>query len=133
MAKRTAKKSGKKKAQTAKKAGAKRGRVAGREVDLTPVEFETASVDDFNFGGRIRETSKYKGLVDAAVDLEDGQCVTVDVLDDDPDKKRLNIAQVIYNKAKPNLENGYKFRIRLNGDKTKVVVSCHAVEVDEEE
>lgn len=109
----------------------KRGRVAGREVDLTPVAFEKGKTEDFELGSRVRESSKYHDLIMAAIDLEDGECVHVGIGDgDNPDNKRLNIAQAIHQKAKPQIEKGYRLRVRLNNDRDTIVVSCEAVEED---
>lgn len=106
--------------------------VAGRLVDDTPVEFEEASFDDFEFGGGTRKSSKYYGLVNACKELEDGRCVAVAVEEDeDAEKKRLNIAQVIYNKVSGS-RKGYKYKVRLSRDKSSVVIGCFEMETEEE-
>ena len=123
----------KKKVASTKTPG-KKGRVAGKEYDMTPPEFDRGSVDDIGFKTYTRETSKYKALVEAAIGLEDGECITIKVgSDEDAKKKRLNIAQVIMNKAKPQIEEGYKLRVRLNDDDSLVVVSCHYKGEDKDE
>ena len=135
MAKKIAKKAVSKKATAKASAVAtapKRGRVAGREYDPTPVEFESGSLEELQLHTRVRESSKYKQLIEAAIALEDGECIVVKVQDgEDPQKKRLNISQAIAIKAKPQLEEGYKLRVRLNADDSLVVVSCHHVGTEE--
>ena len=129
MATKTKKKSRKK---AAKKASNIRT-VAGRQVDTTPVDFETGSFDDFEFGGKTRKSSKYYALVQAALELEDRECISVGIgEDEDPDKKRMNIAQVVYNKVRPN-RKGYKYKVRLTNDSSAIVIGCFSVEDEDDE
>jgi len=103
-----------------------------RNSDKTPVSFKKGAISKQEFPIHTRGGSKYAALIDAALELDTNECLSIPVGDSDPDKAKTNIAMIVMNKINKNLEDGYKAKARLNRDRDMVVISMHEVATTED-
>lgn len=105
-------------------------KAAGTRTTFDPssLKVSRAKAEKLEFRTGTR-TSKWKSIVDACVELDDGEALTLPIPDGEtPVSFRNRVSNVVYNNIKkPELVDGYDYSVRLTKDEKSVAIVCTAI------